>query len=452
MDTTDLTRGHIPTQIKAIAIPASIGFFFNTMYNIVDTYFGGLVSTEALAAMSLSFPVFFMIIALGSGVSTGATALIANALGAGDEERARIYAMQSLSFSIMIGAALTVIGLIVSPLLFRILGAHDTYLMSALSYTNVILLGSVFFGLTFVMNGILNARGDTKTFRNFLIVGFFLNCILDPLFVFGGYGFPALGLPGVAWATVLIQIIGVVYMSYVLIKKGIFCKGCGHMLIPQTRYYFDIAQQGLPASLNMMTIAIGIFIITYFVAPFGEAAVAAYGIATRIDQMALLPTIGLNIAALTLVGQNNGAGKFDRCIMVFKTVLRYGMLVTVCGMVGAYVFAPTLLSLFTKDTDVLRIGVHYLHISVFVYWAYAILYIVVAVLQGFKKPAFALWIGLYRQIVSPILFFIIFSRILNWGLDGVWWGIFAINWTAVMISLIYVRFVMRKIILISSKA
>ncbi len=446
MDNNDLTKGDISTQIKMIAVPASIGFFFNTMYNVVDTYFGGLVSTDALAALSLSFPVFFIIIALGSGVSTGATVLIANALGAKDQDRARVYALQALSFSVIIGLILTVVGYFVSPFLFTILGATSDYLAIAVSYINIILLGSVFFGLTFVMNGILNARGDSKTFRNFLIVAFFLNCIFDPVLLFGLWGFPSLGLPGIAWATFLIQVIGVVYMGYVLVKRDIFCKGCFHMLYPKAQYLTEIAQQGFPASLNMLTVAIGIFIITYFIAPFGKASVAAYGIATRIDQIALLPTIGLNIAALILVGQNNGAQKFRRCITVFNLTLRYGFYVCIIGILGVYFFANQLMGFFTRDVEVIGIGVRYLWISVFIYWAYMILFITVSVLQGLKKPNFALWIGLYRQILAPVLFFYVFSQMLDLGVKGVWWGIFVINWTAVVITLLYAKNVMQKIL------
>ncbi len=441
----DLTQGDIAWQIRMIAIPASVGFFFNTMYNVVDTYFGGLVSTSALAALSLSFPVFFIIIAFGMGISTGATALIANALGEKDEKKARIYALQSISFSIIVGLFLTVGGYFLAPYLFRLLGAEGEYLAIAVSYMNIILLGSVFFGLTFVINGILNAEGDTKTFRNFLIVGFFLNCLLDPWFMFGWLGFPALGLPGVAWATFLIQIIGVAYMGRVLITKDIFCRDCASLFYPQKKYFQEIAAQGFPASLNMLTVAIGIFIITYFIAPFGRSAVAAYGAATRIDQIALLPSIGLNVATLTLIGQNNGAKKFARCVEVFKKVMRYGFFLSIIGTAAAYLFARPLLIIFTRDEQVLSIGVHYLHISVFIYWAYVILFMAVSAVQGLKKPNFALWIGAYRQILAPVIFFYIFSQLLGWGIDGVWWGIFTINWTATVISLFYVRKVMKNI-------
>jgi len=446
MQDQDFTSGDIGKQIRLIAIPASVGFFFNTMYNAVDTYFGGLVSTDALAALSLSFPVFFIIIALGVGISTGASALIANAVGAKDEVEARVYASQALSFSVIVSLFLTVIGFLVAPYLFTLLGAQGAYLQIATSYIDTILLGAVFFSLTFVMSGILSARGDTATFRNFLIVGFFLNCFLDPAFMFGWLGLPAMGLSGVAWATVVIQIIGVVYMGWVLTKRGILCKECLPLLVPKLKYFKNLFAQGFPASLNMLTIAVGIFIITYFVAPFGKAAVAAYGIMTRMDQIAMLPSIGLTTAALTLIAQNNGAGNFERCREVYRTVMRYGFIVTMIGMLVAYLFATPFIALFTHDAEVIAIGVHYLHISIWIYWAYMILYLVVSTLQGLKKPNFAIWIGIYRQMLAPIIFFYLFTRLLNWHLDGVWWGIFSINWTAVIISLLYAKKVMDKML------
>jgi hypothetical protein len=154
----------IPRLIAQLAVPASIGMFFNTMFNVVDTYFSGLISTEAVAALSLSFPVFFVILAVGFGVSTGATALIANALGAGDEHRARLYAIQSVSFSVLLSVILTLVGLWAAPALFAFLGASGSYLAIALAYINVIFLGLVFFSLNFVFNAILSAQGDTKSF------------------------------------------------------------------------------------------------------------------------------------------------------------------------------------------------------------------------------------------------------------------------------------------------
>lgn len=440
----DLTTEEIPKLIRRIAIPASIGFFFNTMYNVVDTYFAGYVSDQALAALSLSFPIFFIIIAMGSGVSTGATALISNELGAGNKEEARNYALQAISFSFVLSIILTILGISIAPWLFSILGAQGTYLDLALSYINIIFYGAVFFLLNHVVNSILNAQGDTKTFRNVLIIGFGLNLIFDPWFMFGGLGLPAMGLSGVAWATVFIQAISLAFISWRVSKTGIFCKDCWNMLIPQKKYIKDISKQGFPASLNMMSVAIGIFIITYFVSKFGESAVASYGIATRIDQIALMPGIGLNIAALTLIGQNNGAKKFDRCKEIMKKSFYYGSLVSSFGAIMVYFFAQNLMQFFTTDETIIYQGVIYLKISILIYFAYIFLFISTSILQGLKKPIYALWIGLYRQIIAPLIFFYLFVNILDWGIHGIWWGIYVVTWSGAIITLFYLLYITKK--------
>ena len=190
--TSDLTSAPIPQLVRRLAIPAGTGFFFNTMFNVVDTWYGGKLSTTALAAMSLSFPVFFLILAIGSGVSTGATTLIGNALGRGNREEAQRYVAQSLSFALIHALVLTAAGIAAAPHIFYLMGARGDYLAHALSYMNVIFAGSSFFMLNFVMNAILNAHGNTLAYRNFLVGGFFLNLILDPWFMYGGGALPIL--------------------------------------------------------------------------------------------------------------------------------------------------------------------------------------------------------------------------------------------------------------------
>lgn len=435
----DLTTAPIPELIRRITIPVSIGLFFNTMYNVVDTWFGGLVSTTALAAMSLSLPVFFIIISVGSGMSTGATALIAGALGAGDRDKARLYALQGITFGVVISVALSFVGIAAAPFLFRILGADEAYLAICLTYMDVLFKGTLFFILVYMLNAVLNAMGNTRTYRNFLILGFFLNVVLDPWFIFGGWGVPPMGVAGIALATVLVQVVGCLYLGIHVRRTGLFSGATPAWFLPRAAPFLEIARQGFPASLNILTIALGVFVITYFISGFGKAAVAAYGVGMRIEQIVLLPAIGLNTATLTLIAQNHGARRGDRIREIHRKCLSYGVAMAACGGVAVFLLSEPLMRLFSKDPAVIAVGATYLRIEALVLAAYVILFVCVAALQGIKEPMFAVGIGIFRQILAPAAVFYLLTRILNTGVQGVWWGICGITWTAAVIAFFYSR-------------
>lgn len=440
----DLTTGPVSRRIRQIAVPASVGIFFHTMYNVVDTYFGGKISTTALAALSLSFPVFFLLYAVGSGLAVGSTSLIANELGKGDQAAARRMAVQGVSFCICASLALLVLGLVLAPWLFGLLGAEGDYLRVCLDYINPMFLGSTAFLLVYMANAVLQAVGDTRSYRNFLILGFVLNCGLDPWFVFGGLGVPAMGITGVAVATVLIQIVGAAYLGWRACRTGVLCLRNPRDLVPSWRPFKEIAKQGFPASINYMTIGLGIFVITYFLSRFGEHAVAGYGIATRVEQIALMPTIGLNIATLSIVAQNNGAGKLDRMREAVAKALKYGAVLMGLGTVLVFSLARTMMGLFTEDAAVIGAGSQYLRIAAFVLYAYVVLFVIVAALQGVKRPMYAIWIGVFRQVAAPVGLMYLLTVVLGAGLPGVWWSIFSITWFAAGITVLYAALVWRR--------
>lgn len=443
--TSDLTSAPVAELVRRLAIPAGTGFFFNTMFNVVDTWYGGRLSTTSLAAMSLSFPVFFIILAIGSGVSSGATTLVGNALGRKQAKEAHTYVIQSLSFTLIHALLLMSAGLALAPAIFMMMGARGEYLSQALSYMNVIFAGSPFFLLNFVMNAIHNSHGNTKPYRNFLICGFFLNLVLDPWFMYGGFGLPAFGLAGIALATILIQCLGNFYLFSRLSKSGILTSFPLKELIPSWKPFRELFRQGYPSALNMMTVSIGIFVITWYVGRFGESAVAAYGIGTRIEQIALLPIMGLNISTLALTAQNFGAGRIDRIRETLRVSLRYGFVIALSGTLASLMFSSELMGVFTADSAVAAIGSGFLSIEAFVFPAYVLLYISISAMQGIKLPGFGLLIGLYRQIAGPVLVFHLLSVVLGLGLPGIWWGILTVTWSAALVVIVYVSHTLAKL-------
>ena len=430
-----LTTDPIPQLTWRVALPASIGMFFNTMFNFVDTYCAGLLSTDALAALSLSFPVFFLLLAVGSGLSQGATALIANALGAKSQERARLIFAQSLVFTFCAGVVVSAIGLYVSPILFRQLGAEGEYLETAVSYIHTLLLGGVFFLLTMTLSSALNAQGETRIYRNFLITGCLANLFLNPFLMWGWFGLPALGVAGIALATVIVQCCGVLWLTYKVRSTPLFRDLPAGLFKPHLPTVRLILSQSIPAALNMMTIAMGVFVISWFVKHFGKEAIAASGIATRIEQVVLMPAIGLNTAVLSIVGQNHGAGLSHRVREAWLTNIKYGAGLMLGGGILVWVLRDAAMRLFTNDPAVIAHGAHYLGFASVTLAAYPILFVTVFTMQGLKRPAYGLWIGLYRQVAAPVLVFYTLAFLCGMGISGVWWGVFGVTCSAALFAL-----------------
>lgn len=417
-----LLSAPISGLIRKIGIPVGIGAFFNTMFNVVDTYYGGTISNEALAALGLSFPVFFIIIALAFGLSSGNTALIATALGKDDKAAAEQYTVQGFLLGIGLAIATTIIGILASPPLFGAMGATGAYLDMSLSYINPIFYGTVFFVMVQMLNAVLNATGQTIPFRNVLVGGFLLNLALDPWFISGGFGLPAMGIRGIALATVLVQILSVLYLIVPVAKSGLVTRaGLVKNLVPQPRILRQILGQGLPNITDLASISIGFFVLNYFVSGFGQEAIAAFGAAARIEQLAMLPLIGLDVAALSLIAQNNGAKLSSRVHEVYGTSIRYGLIIMLIGASLVALFAEPLMALFSDDGQVVGIGATYIRIKALGLFPTSLMFVALAALRGLKRPVDALWFSMSRMVVLPLILLPLFINLWGFGLTTIWW-------------------------------
>ncbi len=441
----ELGNDQIPKLIRQIAIPASVGMFFNTMYNVVDTFWAGQLSPEALAALSLSLIPFIGLLAVGIGLGQGANALISNALGADDDDQASRLIAQAFSLAFAVSAVIVVIGIVVTPFLYRGMGASGEYLKLSLNYMNWLIYGSGMFIFAFVINSGLNAQGDTKSYRNALICGFFANVVLDPLFLFGWGPFPALGLEGIAISTVLIELGVVTYLSIKLLSSKLGEKLIIKKFLPQVETITDLVKQGFPASLSMLFISLNFYVILHFISDFGKTSVAAYGVSTRIVQVILLPSIGLNTAALTLTGFNFGANNLDRVNQTWRTCFKYSLLLTTLGGALLLFFPEFLLRLFTDSQEIIEVGPTLLRVEAVLLAAYTTIFLGTSILQGIKKPMFGMILSVYRLIVAPVIFFWVFSEILGYGLNGIWAGIFLTTASGALITWFYLNRTLKKL-------
>ncbi len=442
-----LTRDPLPRLVRRLAIPSMVAFASHTAFNLTDTWFAGRISTDALAGLGASFPMFFLIIAVGAGLGTGATALVARALGAGRLRLARHLADQILGAALLVSLALLAAGWAATPAFFRMLGENSLEFRAAgTGYLRILFLASPFFLSVHVLNAMVTAAGDTTAFRNAMFCGAVLNLGLDPWFMFGGFGLPALGLSGAAWSTAAIQAAVAVFMFRRARRHGFFRPWRPRALRPRLRPMRALVRQGVPAGLNLGMVGVGILIITWFASRFGQEAVAAYGAATRIEQVALLPCLGLSTAALALSGQNFGARRPDRVYAAWASAILHatGFLAVVTGpLLWA---APQAIRLFSDDPEVIRAGASYLRIAIPALWAYAVMFISTSTLQGLHRPMIAIWTGLWRQVLVPIPLMLAFTRLLGFGVEGVWTAVVISTWSGALLVLLALRREFRKVL------
>ena len=442
----NLTTQNIQSLIKQLTIPASVGMFFNTMYNVVDTFYAGLISTQAIAALSLSFMIFFLIIGFGYGFSSAITALLGNALGRKKYKLASIYAHKGLIFVPLIGLVLSIIGYFTAPWLFTLLGAKEEYLQISIDYINPILFGAVFFMFNFSLNSVLVATGDTKTYRNSLIFGFFANLALNPLFMYGFLFIPAFGIKGIAIATVVVQIINMFYMLYKVLQTKLIHFEKLEYFIPNIKVYKQFLIHGIPSSLNMLTMAIGSLILTYFVSHYGMFAVAGFGIGYRVEQLMLLPALGLSTAVLALVSNNFGAKKYDRVVEIFITALKYGFIISTIGIITLTILGRFIISLFDDNPVVVDFGVDFLLVEIWIFYAYVTLFICVSTLQAIKQPQMILYISLYRQIFAKLIIAYLIVKYFELDFIYLWFGVLFMIYSAAIFAFFYTNRLLKNLI------
>jgi putative MATE family efflux protein len=416
-------------------MPASIGMFFSTMYYMVDNFYAGMLSSTALAGIALAGPVFFLGQAISIGIGQATNALVGNARGAENHILAGQLAGHALSFSWLLSLIIGLLILVFAPVLFNLMGAEKSYSSETLKYLSIMLPTLAISSYGMASNGILNAQGDTKSMRNSLMVAFFANIALDPLFIFVFDW----GIMGLAAATAVTQLGSAIYLTTKVRKSEL--GQCLDMrnLSPDWQHYKALLKQSIPASGNLFLIAIGSLVITTAVTQFGESAVAGHGIAMRIEQLVLLPTIGLNIAVMSLVSTNYGAKQYERMDKITLEAIKLGVGVMLLGGGLVFIFAPFLVGLFTNNPAVIQVGVSYLRIEVLILPAYVLTFVSAATLQAVKKPLVPVYFNVVRTVLLPATFISIALSLIHTGIYGIWWSIAIATWLIASIQFVHMR-------------
>ncbi len=440
-----LTKDPIWFLLRKVTIPASVGSLFQTFYNLVDTWFAGRISAEAIGAIAKSFPIYFTIIAVGVGIGAATNAMIGNSIGEKKEKVASMYIAQSLIFAIVVSVLVTIFGLNASNFLLGVMGSNAAGIALTREYLDIIFYGTFIVLIQISLNGTLNAQGDTKSYRNVLIFSFFLNIFLNPLFIWG-YGIvPGFGISGLAIATVISQSIGTIYLAY----KVNNCKIREYLklvcFIPKFEYLNPLTRQSVPVMFSMLFIGVGIFNILYFIGQFGDLATAGYGAALRVEQVFLLPVIGLNTAVLSIGGQNFGAKAYDRIRELYTKALFFGCSFMIIAGIILFFGAEFFVSLFTDNQEAIKHGAIYLKVAALIGPIYPVFFITTAVFQAVKKPLYSLYLSIIRLTAFPFLSLWYVINIRGGDYEDIFYTIMATNWIMGIALLIFIGYFLNNV-------
>ena len=440
-----LTKDPIWTLLRRVTIPASVGSLFQTFYNLVDTWFAGRISAEAIGAIAKSFPIYFTIIAVGVGLGAATNALIGNSIGEKKIRVASLYVAQSLIFAVLVSIIVTIFGLNASNYLLGVMGSDEAGIILTREYLDIIFYGTFIVLIQISLNGTLNAQGDTRSYRNVLIFSFFLNIFLNPLFIWG-YGFiPGFGIAGLAIATVISQSIGTIYLAFKVNNCQIRNYLKPQCFIPKFEYLKSLTNQAVPVMFSMLFIGVGIFNILYFIGKFGDLATAGYGAALRVEQVFLLPVIGLNTAVLSIGGQNFGAKAYNRIRELYTKALFFGIsFMTVAGVI-IFFGAEFFVSLFTDNQEAVMSGAIYLKVAALIGPIYPVFFITTAVFQAVKKPLYSLYLSILRLTAFPFLSLWYVINIRGGDYEDIFYTIMVTNWAMGIAVLIFVGYFLNNV-------
>ena len=422
--TDDLTTGPMSRHFRTLAIPAAFGMLFATLYNVVDVYWAGRLSTDAQAGLAIGYQAFFVLMAIAFGLSSALSALVSNAKGSGNSDETQQFAAQGIAYGIIPTLLAMVIGMITGPMLIRLVSEPGAYRDAALGYFNVLIFALPGFFLAYGGNGILQAHGDSRSMQRAMMVAFLVNIGLNPLLMFGVPGvWSGMGFNGIALSTIISQTGVMVFILTRIFKLDMMQGVTRDAFRPVMDIFRQITAQLIPASAAMMVMFISGFVVQFALKEFGGAAVAAYGVALRIEQILLLPVLGMTGALLPIAGQNFGAQEHDRVRAALKFCWTTGFIMTAIAAPILLFGGSFAMSLFSDDPEVIRIGTSYLRVDAFLFPIYMMLFSINSLLQALKKPIWTLWISIYRQGFGVAFFIWVFIAVLDFDVWGVWLGI-----------------------------
>lgn len=424
----DLTQGPIVQRLVALAWPLFVGNILNTFYNLADMYWVSQVGTEEVAAVAITFPTVWLTFSLGMGVTIAGVAFVSQHTGAGRVDKATHVAGQVTLAACLVGAVIAAFAIAFRREIVALMGARDRVLDLAAIYLLITLAGLPLKYIYFAYRAVSQGVGDSKTPRNLLLLTTTMNVVLDPFFVLGWAGLPAMGVAGAAWATLISEAVGAAISLFFLMngRLGGLKLRLSHFA-PDWQLMKRIVAVGVPGSLDMGARGLSSVAVAAIVSRFGTVEAAAYGIVNRLMSVVWTSSGAMEQAATSGVGQNLGAGQPERAerLAWIGAGVMFAFLTAVAA--ALYFFAEPIVGVFGVSEDVVETAVRFLRIHVFSYGFWG----ATEVLQGGFR-------GAGQTLPSAIITFanrwgfqipaaLIFSHALGYHGDGYWIALFLSN-------------------------
>jgi len=425
-----------------MTVPMIFGILAMVAFHLTDTFFVAQLGTNALAAMSFTFPVVLVIHSLSMGLGVGASAVISRAIGGGNQDRVRRLTTDSLALALLVVGLFVTAGLLTIDPLFRLLGATEEILPLIKSYMKIWYAGVLFVIVPMVGNNAIRATGDTKTPSIIMVVAVTVNVILDPLLIFGLGPFPRLELAGAATATVFARATTLVVALLILGRRERMLTLAVVPLRLIMRSWRSVLYIGLPTAGTNMIVPVAVGIITRMVAEYGPQPVAALGVATRIDPFALAVIFALSASLGPFVGQNLGAGLYTRIKLAVWYSQRFAVGWGLLMLAVLALSARPIASLFSDTPAVVDTTVRYLRLVPIGYGLQGVLVLSNMTLNILKKPLHAASLNLTQMFVLYIPLAFIGSRLM--GIPGIFGAAAVANIIAGTVAFFWLRRVLAR--------
>ncbi len=413
---TDMTVGNPASHIIKFTLPLLLGNLFQQLYNMVDSIVvGNFVGANALASVGACGSMNFLFFSLSSGLAIGIGIIVAQFFGAGDERNVRSTIANSIY--VLAGASIlvSVMGILFCPAILRLLQTPDTIIGDSIIYMRTTCAGTIFVAAYNGVAAMLRALGDSKTPLYFLIVSSIINVVLDLAFVLG----LDMGVMGVALATIIAQAVSAITCIIYAYKKIEYFRLTREQMQVNVQIILKSVNTGVPIALQNSMIAVSCMVLQGVVNTFGETIMASYTIIGRIEQIVQQPFSSLGAALTTYSGQNIGAGKTERVKKGFRQATIMVLIFSICLIPIAYLFGAQIVSIFVKDSEVIRIGAKALRINSLCYFGLGMIYVPRAVLNGCGDTGFAMING-FAEVVCRVLYSQVLTRIPVLGYWGIW--------------------------------